>query len=205
MIQKEYILDWVQRAQEIAHLGIWDQDPVSDKLWWSDETFRILGLKPQSIAPSFKKFLQSVHPDDRERIVKHTDLALNSNDNPYNIDYRIMRPDGSERIIHEEALIKRNEKNSPIKITGIIQDITERKQAESERDRLIKDLTKALQEVKTLSGLLPICMHCKKIRDDKGYWNQIETYIQKRSNAEFSHGICDECAKKYYPDIDIDD
>ena len=62
-----------------------------------------------------------------------------------------------------------------------------------------EDLEKALAKVKTLSGLLPICSHCKKIRDDKGYWNQIESYIQKHSEAEFSHGICQECAKKYYP------
>jgi hypothetical protein len=64
-------------------------------------------------------------------------------------------------------------------------------------------LEKALTEVKTLSGLLPICSHCKKIRDDKGYWNQIESYIQKHSEAEFSHGICQECAKKYYPGFNL--
>ncbi len=59
-----------------------------------------------------------------------------------------------------------------------------------------------LARVKTLSGLLPICMHCKKIRDDKGYWNQIEAYIETHSIAEFSHGICQECLVKYYPDLD---
>ena len=66
-----------------------------------------------------------------------------------------------------------------------------------------EDLKKALAKVKTLSGLLPICSHCKKIRDDKGYWNQIESYIQKHSEAEFSHGICQECAKKYYPGFNL--
>ena len=63
----------------------------------------------------------------------------------------------------------------------------------------------ALAKVKKLSGLLPICSHCKKIRDDKGYWNQIESYIHEHSEAEFSHGICQECAKKYYPDMDLYD
>ncbi len=63
-----------------------------------------------------------------------------------------------------------------------------------------KELTKALEEVKTLGGLLPICASCKKIRDDKGYWNQIEGYIQKHSDAKFSHSICPECAKKIYPE-----
>ncbi|SMC78149.1 Response regulator receiver domain-containing protein [Desulfocicer vacuolatum DSM 3385] len=67
------------------------------------------------------------------------------------------------------------------------------------------DLKKALSKVKTLSGFLPICSHCKKIRDDKGYWNQIEAYIHNHSDAEFSHGICPECAQKYYPDFDFSD
>lgn len=61
-----------------------------------------------------------------------------------------------------------------------------------------KKLEEALDNVKKLSGLLPICGHCKKIRDDRGYWNQIDTYIQEHSEAVFSHGICQDCAKKYY-------
>lgn len=84
--------------------------------------------------------------------------------------------------------------------TGIIRDISERKQIEKERDALIRDLQRSLAEVKTLSGMLPICASCKKIRDDKGYWNQIEAYIHEHSNATFSHGICPDCAKKLYPE-----
>lgn len=67
------------------------------------------------------------------------------------------------------------------------------------------ELQKALSDIKKLSGLLPICCHCKKIRDDNGYWNQIESYIHEHSEAEFTHGICQECAKRYYPDMDIYD
>lgn len=63
--------------------------------------------------------------------------------------------------------------------------------------------TKAQKEVKVLSGLLPICSSCKNIRDDKGYWSQIEGYIQKHSNAQFSHSVCPKCAKKLYPDLDV--
>jgi hypothetical protein len=59
----------------------------------------------------------------------------------------------------------------------------------------------ALAQVKTLSGLLPICAHCKRIRDDQGYWNQIELYIRRHSNANFTHGICPECAKEHYPEL----
>ena len=76
----------------------------------------------------------------------------------------------------------------------------ERRLVELEREKLIADLKTALAEVKTLSGLLPICCSCKKIRDDSGYWRQIETYVSERSQAEFTHGICPDCAKKLYPD-----
>jgi len=69
------------------------------------------------------------------------------------------------------------------------------------KSAVIAELKKALEEIKTLSGFLPICASCKKIRDDKGYWNQIEVYISEHSEAEFSHGICPECAQKLYPDI----
>jgi PAS domain S-box-containing protein len=84
---------------------------------------------------------------------------------------------------------------------GIARDITERKQAEEEREKLISQLQEALDNIKTLKGLLPICANCKKIRDDKGYWNQIEAYVREHSDAEFSHSICPECAEILYPDI----
>ena len=84
--------------------------------------------------------------------------------------------------------------------TGIIRDTSERKQHEKERDALIDSLQKSLNKVRKLSGLLPICASCKKIRDDKGYWNQIEGYIRDHSEAEFSHGICPDCSKKLYPE-----
>ncbi|MBI5209806.1 MAG: DUF3365 domain-containing protein [Elusimicrobia bacterium] len=73
--------------------------------------------------------------------------------------------------------------------------------AERGREKTISDLQAALGEVKTLSGMLPICANCKKIRDDRGYWNQLETYIGKRSRATFSHGICPECSAKLYPEL----
>lgn len=78
-------------------------------------------------------------------------------------------------------------------------EIAERKRTEEERNKLIDELKKALSEVKRLSGLLPICSSCKKIRDDEGYWRQIEQYIGERSEAEFTHGFCPDCAEKLYP------
>lgn len=83
-------------------------------------------------------------------------------------------------------------------------EIEVRKKTEADREKLIDELQLALDQIKTLEGILPICMHCKKIRDDQGYWNQIEKYIDEHSAAKFSHGICPECLKEHYPDLDID-
>jgi uncharacterized small protein (DUF1192 family) len=84
------------------------------------------------------------------------------------------------------------------------QEIERRKALEKEREKLIGELQQALSEIKTLRGFLPICANCKKIRDDEGYWQQIEQYIQERSDAQFSHSICPECAEKLYPQLGLD-
>ena len=77
------------------------------------------------------------------------------------------------------------------------------KETENELRKDKEKLEEALANIKTLRGLLPICMHCKKIRDEKGYWNQLEAYIYKHSDAQFSHSICQDCAKEHYPDLDL--
>lgn len=82
---------------------------------------------------------------------------------------------------------------------GIFEDISECLHMEKERNQLISELRLSLSKVKTLSGLIPICASCKKIRDDNGYWNQLEEYIHKYSDAEFTHGVCPECMKRLYP------
>jgi PAS domain S-box-containing protein len=99
--------------------------------------------------------------------------------------------------------------SGPIKIHGknllysIIHDVTDRKHAEKEREKLIAELQEAVKEIKTLRGILPLCSFCKKIRDDTGYWEQVDVYIHKHLQADISHGICPECAKEHYPDLDI--
>jgi PAS domain S-box-containing protein len=112
----------------------------------------------------------------------------------------------------DEFILNRNDRSQvtveistfPIKIKGkalvlsIARDITERKKIEIEREKLIKDLGASLKKIQTLSGLIPICAWCKKIRDDKGYWESVEAYIGERTKAEFTHGMCPECAEKYW-------
>jgi ATP phosphoribosyltransferase len=74
----------------------------------------------------------------------------------------------------------------------------------AEKEQVIVDLRVARENVKALKGLLPICSSCKKIRDDQGYWQAVETYVKQRSEAEFTHGICPECVQKFYPGINLE-
>ena len=76
-------------------------------------------------------------------------------------------------------------------------DITARKTVEAEREKLIGELQEALAKVKTLSGLVPICSWCKKIRDDQGFWAQVEVFVENHSDAVFTHGVCPDCLKKF--------
>jgi PAS domain S-box-containing protein len=92
----------------------------------------------------------------------------------------------------------RNGAGEIIGVSTISRDISERKRGERERERMMVELQQLLGEIKTLNGLLPICSYCKKIRDDKGYWNQLEHYIGKHSSANFTHSVCPACAKHQY-------
>ena len=86
--------------------------------------------------------------------------------------------------------------------TGIIgTDITDKVRAEKERDESLRELEEAFSQIRTLKGLIPICASCKNIRDDSGFWNQLESYLQAHSEIEFSHGICPDCEKKLYPEL----
>jgi hypothetical protein len=79
-----------------------------------------------------------------------------------------------------------------------VENTIKRKKMEDEKEQLVKELREALAQVKRLSGMLPICSSCKKIRDDKGYWTRVEEYISEHSEVEFTHGLCSECAEKLY-------
>ncbi len=136
-------------------------------------------------------------PDERKKHINF--IAQHGYTKEFPVDLR--KKDGS--IMHTiiTSMARYDAEGNPIGFQGTIRDITERKRVEEEREKLIQELQEAISNVKTLSGLLPICASCKKIRDDKGYWTQIEAYIKNHSEADFSHSICPECAKRLYPEF----
>ena len=147
-----------------------------------------------------KVFLDYVHPEDRQLNLELFKPLIERQKDYCRHEIRYMHKDGGFRHIEVWARLTLDEKGDTTGTAGTLTDITGRKQAEEEREELILKLEKALSEVKKLSGLLPICSSCKKIRNDEGYWEQMEVYIRDRSEAEFSHGICPECSKRLYPE-----
>jgi hypothetical protein len=116
--------------------------------------------------------------------------------------YKVQIPSTQEFIwLKDEANIETYEQRKICISLGSLTIVTKEMQAEEEREELVQELQNALKNLKTLSGLLPICADCKKIRDDDGYWNQIESYISEHANVDFSHGICPDCAANFYNDL----
>lgn len=111
-----------------------------------------------------------------------------------------VRKNGSPVYISLSLSPIRDAEGKVIGVSAIERDITTRKREEEVRLKLIQELTDALNNIKTLTGLLPICASCKKIRDDRGYWQMVELYISEHTGAEFTHGICPECLTRLYPE-----
>lgn len=111
------------------------------------------------------------------------------------------RSEESIRRMNEQLEERVRERTSQLEASNVElrEQVVERQKAELDRELVIRQLQDALAQVKTLSGLIPICAHCKKIRDDRGYWNQLEEYIRRHSHAEFTHGICPECMASHFP------
>jgi PAS domain-containing protein len=109
--------------------------------------------------------------------------------------------DGTRKTILNSTVMLKDEIDRPLGAIFVNQDISEEMRRERENLALIRKLEEAMANIKELKGLLPICASCKKIRDDHGYWKQIEVYIQEHSNADFSHSICPDCAARLYPEF----
>jgi PAS domain S-box-containing protein len=145
-----------------------------------------------------KPFIEFVHPDDRDRTLNQN-RDVRGGGQARLFENRYLCKDGS----HRWLLWNSTRDAGREVIYGVARDITERKHAEQERERLLAELQTALVEVKTLRGFLPICSYCKKIRDDENYWHAVEAYISKHTNTQFSHGICPACYSKVIePELD---
>lgn len=135
-------------AQRIAHLGNWDWNIVTNDLHWSDEIYRIFGLTPREFGATYDAFLNYVHPEDREFVRSEVNKAL-AGDKEYSIDHRVVRPEGSVRIVHEQAEVMFDSKGSPMRMIGTVQDITKEKLSEEK----LKEAQNQLERARRLSDI----------------------------------------------------
>jgi PAS domain S-box-containing protein len=167
--------------------------------WITDAHRRITGYTPDEVT-AIEDWQTLVHPDDLPLALEQVETVLAGKTDTR--DFRIVRKDGQVRWLRNHARpVWDEDQNRVVRIYAAAQDITERRHARQEQERLILELQDALGKVRTLKGLLPICASCKKIRDDEGYWTSVENYILQHSDAQFTHGLCPTCAQKLYPDF----
>ncbi len=113
--------------QAITHIGAWDCDIVIGELGWSDEIYRIFGQTPQAFGAAYQAFLDTIHPADRQRVINAVNASVADAPAPYSIERRFVRPDGSVRWVHEEAMTEKDAEGCPLRLIGTVQDITARK------------------------------------------------------------------------------
>ncbi len=136
----------LNKSQEIAHLGSWHLDIEKNVLTWTDEIYRIFGLKPQEFAATYEAFLERVHPDDRKKVDKAYWTSVKKRQ-PYNIEHRIIRPDGSIRIVNERCDTEYDKNGKALRSIGNVQDITERKKIEGELNRYKFVIDQSTQQI----------------------------------------------------------
>ena len=144
-----------------------------------------------------RPFIEFVHPDDRERTLAQNG-EVRGGGRALGFENRYLCKDGTYRWFRWNAAADA----SWSVIYSVARDITEQKQADEERERLVLELQTALAEVKTLQEILPLCSYCRKVRDDEDYWHSVESYVSRHTGTQFSHGICPECYGKVVTELE---
>ena len=182
---------------DLAHDAILVRDPDATIRYWNSGSEKTYGwTKEEALGKKSHELLQTQFPTSLEDIVSCT-LTTGQWDG----ELKHITQSGMPIVVASRWGVHKNSDGDLLGFLEINRDITKRLMLVEERERLIDDLQDALANIKTLTGLLPTCASCRRIQNSKGNWEQMEFYIQKHSEAKFSHGICPECAKRLYPDI----
>jgi len=186
---EEEIFEREERFRIIAEFAYdWEywQDDDGNYIYVSPSCEHITGYTSEEFYSEKGLLKQIIHPKDWDNWESHSHKKSKAG-MVEPIAFRIITNEGEERWIHHVCRTVYGKNGESLGVRGSNRDITEQ--------------VKAQEELKTLKGLLPICASCKKIRDDEGYWTQLETYIKDHSQAEFTHSLCPECARKLYPEF----
>lgn len=195
------------RLGSLDGIWYWDlENPANE--WMSPRFWTVLGFDPAEKKHLASEWQDLIHPDDLQVALDNFTEHCDDPNHPYDQVVRYRHRDGSTIWVRCRGIAIRDKTGKPIRMLGAHTDLTQLKRTEedlrqkkADLEDSNKKLQDALRQIKTLRGLPPICASCKNIRDDKGYWTQIESYIRDHSEAEFSHSICPDCARKLYPEF----
>ena len=186
-----------RRIFEDGPLGMLVADPSYRVLKTNKALCEMLGYTEAELAG--RSIGEITHADDMEKSAGLSERLLHGTVPSFRLEKRYVTKSGETLWVNLTVTAIRGQNDEVLYALGMVEDISRRKLAEEERERLVHDLQQALDRAKTLRGLLPMCAWCKKIRNDKGYWQKVETYVQEHSEAAFTHGICPECLNKVDP------
>lgn len=189
-------------ALDAGAYGVWDWNVATGEVVFDDRALHLLGFERSEAPPDLTTWRARVHPDDLPAADAAMVAHWRGETGSFGFEHRIRLQDGSWLwVLTRGRIVTRDARGRPQRVAGIQRDVSERKRADAEREALIEQLQKALADVRTLSGLLPICFQCKQIRDDRGEWRQLEEYLEERSGAQFTHGLCRECARRLHDEL----
>ena len=197
-------LQRVETALEAAGFDVWENNFVTGESYGTNRRiFLSIGYTEDEVPKNLSDIFSYIHPDDLKKGLQQVQEHFDGKTSRYQAEMRIRAKDGTWRWIGNYGRVEeRNADGAVVKFIGINFDINKRRIIEEELLEQNREMKEALEHIKVLQGLIPICSYCKKIRDDKGIWDQIETYISHHTDAEFSHSICPDCMKKFYPEYD---
>lgn len=203
--QVRLIANRLNDVVEGANVGTWELDLTTSEATRNARWAEILGYTPSEIEPTLTAFTERIHPADLQGSLATMEEGFRS-DQPFVYECRARHKGGEWYWVHVRGkVVERDREGRAQRAAGVLIDIDARKRAEEslrlardENSRLVSELRLALANVRTLEGLLPICMYCKSIRDNVGDWSSVETYVSKRTEAAFSHGICPTCFAKHH-------
>jgi PAS domain S-box-containing protein len=207
MRQRKEMEEALRRSEERFRIAaqsssdlIYDWEIGTGSFHWFGDIDGMLGYRSGELSRTVEGWQRILHPLDRERVLAARRRHLEGKA-PFREEYRVVCKDGTCRTWIDAGYVLRDELGFPCRMIGACTDVTESRRAQEEREQLILSLQQALASIKTLRGLIPICSRCKKIRDDQGYWQQVEVYVREHSEADFTHGLCPDCYQKYLSDL----
>lgn len=179
--------------------GLWDWDAQTNEVFFSPCWKSMLGYEDHELEGSFDTWSSRVHPEDLDHALDELRRHIEGATDVYRSEHRLRHKDGTWRwILDRGKVLTRTPDGKPLRVVGTHTDITGSKETMLLLRAMNERLEAALAKVKQLEGILPICSHCKRIRDDEGVWRDVAVYVRDHSNAEFSHGICPVCLALHY-------